>query len=259
MERKQKVVILCGGIGTRLREETEFRPKPLVRIGGLPILHHIMGIYSHYGYNDFVLCLGYKGDLIKEYFLNYKCMNNDFVLNLNTGEKKILSGVSEPYNWNITFADTGEKTNTGGRIKRIEKYINSDYFLVTYGDGVSDVNINDLVSFHHKHGRIGTITGLHPQSKYGTVKVDKHNTITQFQEKPILTNLINGGFFVFNTDFFDYLDEDCVLEKKPFEVLTRERQIALYKHEGFWHCIDTFKDALALNRMWASGNAPWKV
>ena len=256
---KYKVVILCGGMGTRLREETEFKPKPLVHIGNMPILWHIMKHYSHYGYKDFVLCLGYKGEMIKEDFLNYEWMSNDFTLNLGEGKEKLVNHTNTVEDWNITFAGTGDNTDTGGRIKRIEKYITEDNFLVTYGDGVSDVDINQLVAFHKQKNKIGVITGVHPWSKYGTVHRDENDIINKFKEKPILKDLINGGFFVFKKQIFDYLDDNCILEKEPFEKLAEERQLALFKHDGFWHCMDTYKDALDLNKIWESRKAPWRI
>jgi glucose-1-phosphate cytidylyltransferase len=256
--KKEKVVILCGGMGTRLREETEFRPKPLVNIGGMPILWHIMKTYSHHGYNDFIICLGYKGDMIKQYFLNYEWMSNDFTLNLGSGEGRISHHTSIAENWNITFVDTGEETQTGGRIKKIEKYITEDNFMVTYGDGVSDIDINKLMEFHKSHNRIGTLTGVHPSSKYGTVQINEDNVVDEFREKPVLKDLINGGFFVFKKEFFNYIQEDCMLEREPFERLARHRQMSLFKHSGFWHSIDTYKDFKEINKIWHKG-APWKI
>jgi glucose-1-phosphate cytidylyltransferase len=252
------VVILCGGIGTRLREETEFMPKPLVKVGNRPILWHIMKHYSHFGFNNFILCLGYKGDAIKEYFLNYDSMMNDFTLNLKGKKETLENHTNTTENWNITFADTGFKTLTGGRIKRIEKYIKEDNFLMTYGDGVSDVDITSLIKFHKSKGKIATLTGVHPGSKYGTVHTDKNNIVVKFEEKPILKDLINGGYFVFKKEIFDYIDEDCMLEKGPFENLAAKRQIALFKHDGFWHCMDTYKDFQDLNAIWKT-KAPWKI
>lgn len=253
-----KVVILCGGMGTRLREETEFKPKPMVKIGDMPILWHIMKTYSHYGFKDFILCLGYKGEMIKDYFVNYGWMSNDFKLNLKSGNREQFrdNGVED---WNITFADTGQETQTGGRIKRIEKYIDGDHFLATYGDGVGNVDIKKLVAFHMQQKKVGTLTGLHPWSKYGTVHVAPDHTITAFQEKPILKDWINGGFFVFNTRMFDYLDDGCILEQGPFEQLAKEKKLSLYKHDGFWHSMDTYKDVLDLNAIWSKRNAPWHV
>ncbi len=256
---KYKVVILCGGMGTRLKEETEFRPKPLVHIGAFPILWHIMKHYSHYGFNDFVLCLGYKGEMIKEYFLNYGWMSNDFTLNLGKGKGQLSNHTDNTENWNITFADTGDTTQTGGRIKKIEKHIKEDNFLATYGDGVSNVDIKRLIGFHKEKNKIGTLTGVHPWSKYGTVHTDKNGIITKFTEKPMLKDVINGGFFVFKKDIFDYLDNECMLEKEPFEKLAQEKQLTLFKHDGFWHCMDTYKDFQELNAIWEKGNAPWNI
>lgn len=256
---KPRVVILCGGKGTRLKEETEFRPKPLVNIGELPILAHIMKIYAHYGYDDFVLCLGYKGHMIKEYFLNFKWMVNDFTLKLRHGQSEIIHHTNRVDDLKITFADTGVETLTGGRIKKVEKYIDGDNFMATYGDGLADVNLNNLMKCHMDHGKIGTLTGVHPSSKYGTVDIDSSSVVNVFREKPVLKDLINGGFFVFKKDVFDYIKSDCMLEREPFKNLARDRQMVLYKHSGFWHSMDTFKDAQNLNKMWSGGNAPWKI
>jgi glucose-1-phosphate cytidylyltransferase len=231
-----KVVILCGGKGTRLREETEYRPKPLVDIGGRPILWHIMMGYASFGFDEFVLCLGYKGEMIKEYF-----------------------GADEFSGWKITFADTGEETNTGGRVKRVEPYVDGERFLCTYGDGVSDVDIRALVAFADKKKKIAVMTGVHPWSKYGQLKVDDDCIVEEFIEKPKLHDYINGGFFVFDRRLFDYLDDDCVLEHAPFERLAAEREIALYKHEGFWHSMDTYKDYEELNAYAEQGPLPWRT
>jgi len=236
MAEKPKVVILCGGVGMRLREETVFRPKPLVPVGGKPILWHIMKLYAHHGFTDFVLCLGYKGEMIRDYFTK------------NNRE-----------GWNIIMENTGEKTNTGGRIKRIEKYIDGDTFLATYGDGVSDVDLGGLLAFHNKHGKLATMTGVHPWSKYGQVLAQPDGTVTNFVEKPILNDRINGGFFVFKRQFLDYLGENDVLEHTPFTRLVKEKQLILYNHDGFWHCLDTFKDKLELEEMWQSGKPLWRT
>lgn len=255
---KPKVVILCGGKGMRLREETEQKPKPLLSIGKYPILWHIMKHYSYYGFNDFILCLGYKGNLIKEYFLNYHNRCWDIQLNLKEGTKSILKGENEIENWNIIFANTGTETNTGGRIKRIENYINEEYFFLTYGDGLSDVNIKKLEGFFLQKGKIGVITGIRPQSRFGQITVDNNSIITGFTEKPLLDDHINGGFCVFHKNIFNFLDENCVLEQEVFEQLSNERELAMYKHEGFWKCMDTYKDYLELNKMWEHGDLPWK-
>ncbi|MDP1808382.1 MAG: sugar phosphate nucleotidyltransferase [Actinomycetota bacterium] len=254
------VVILCGGRGTRLQEETATRPKPLVEIGGMPILWHIMKWYARFGSRRFVLCLGYKGDMIKDYFLEYQWRKNNFRLDLVSGNKTPLDGVADTAveDWEIDFIDTGDDTNTGGRVYKIRDYVDGERFFLTYGDGVADVNIGDLYRFHLDKGKIATLTGLHPWSKYGQVVVDEDQVVKNFIEKPKLKDLINGGFFIFEAGVFDYLDDDCVLEERPLERLAEDRQIALYKHEGFWHAMDTYKDFVALNEMWEAGNSPWK-
>ena len=253
-----KTVILCGGQGTRLKEETEFKPKPLVEIGGKPILWHIMKIYSHYGFNDFVLCLGYKGNMIKDYFLNYGLHGNDFSLNLKSSKVSRLEERVE--DWNITFADTGQETQPGGRIKLIEKYISEDTFMVTYGDGVADIELDKLVNHHANLGRIATITGVHPNSKFGTMEVDG-DLITNFHEKPKLKDWVSGGFFVFDRKVFDYFEASgsFSVEENVFRKLAGEQELALYKHTGSWRCMDTYKDTKSLNEVWAAGNPSWKV
>jgi len=253
--KKMKVVILCGGKGTRLREETVFKPKPLVEIGGKPILWHIMKIYSYYGYNDFILCLGYKGYMIKEYFLNYDKFNYDFTLKLKKGEIEFHNNNTE--NWNITFAETGDVTNTGGRIKRIEKYIEEETFLATYGDGVADIDLKELVDFHFSKNLVATLTGFHPTSKYGILDIDKEGTVTYFREKPVMKDIVSGGFFVFNKKMFDYLDKDCILEREPLENLVKDKQLSVYQHTGFWGSMDTYKDVERLNEMWEK-EKKWK-
>lgn len=259
--KKTKVVILCGGKGIRLAQETEFRPKPLVEIGNRPILWHIMQIYSHYGFKDFILCTGYKGDMIKEYFLNYRAMNSDFTIRI--GKKKELtfhdSGNAE--DWNITIVDTGLDAMTGARLKKVEQYIDSDIFMVTYGDGVTDANIKRILEFHKKNDKIATVLGVHPQSRFGELITDG-NIVKEFSEKPqVKEAYINGGFFIFKKEFFKYLDanDDCILERVPLEKLALKKQMAIYKHSGFWHCMDTHRDMQLLNEIWQSGNAPWRV
>jgi len=254
-----KVVILCGGVGTRMKEETEFKPKPMVRIGEKPILWHIMKIYSHYGFNDFILCLGYKGDMIKEYFLNYDCMNNDFTIDLGCKDKISFYGNHCESNWRVTLADTGLETNTGGRIKKIEKYVDGDTFFATYGDGVADINLKKLLEHHKTKGGVATLTAVHPLSRYGVIESDDEDMIKGFKEKPKLDGWINAGFFVFNKDVFDYLDGNCVLEKTPMERLSGKGELAVYHHSGFWQCMDTFKDSELLNHLWSSSSAPWRV
>lgn len=256
-----KVVILCGGKGTRLREETEFRPKPMVKIGDKPILWHIMKIYAYYGFKDFVICLGYKGDMIKEYFLNYEIMNNDFTIDMaNKGNLKVHDS-NETEDWKVTLADTGEDSQTGARVKKIEKYIDGDSFMLTYGDGVARINIQDLLQFHQNHGKTGTMTGVHPSSRFGEFSVED-NKITRFSEKPQTTaDLINGGFFIFNTDFFDYLneDDDCIMEQDPLENLAIDGKLMLYHNKNFWQCVDTYRELEHLNEYWKTKNPPWKV
>jgi glucose-1-phosphate cytidylyltransferase len=258
---KAKVVILCGGMGTRLREETEYRPKPLVEIGGRPVLWHIMKIYSHYGFNNFILCLGYKGAMIKEYFLNYRLMNSDFTLRLNSGNEPEFHLPLQDEQWTITFADTGTEAQTGARLKRIEHYLEGDHFMLTYGDGVSDVDISKLWEFHLARGKVATVTGVVPASRYGELSLCG-NTVADFSEKPPnpKDRYISGGFFVFKRCFLDYLsaEDDCVLERNPLEKLAQEGQFIAYLHSGFWHCMDTYRDFTRLNELWKTG-APWKV
>jgi glucose-1-phosphate cytidylyltransferase len=255
-----KVVILCGGMGTRLREETEFRPKPLVEIGGKPILWHIMKIYSHFGFKEFVLCLGYKGYMIKEYFLNYRLMGSDFTLRLDSPEHPQFHKDSGPLDWLITFAETGADALTGARVKRIEKYIQEDNFLLTYGDGVADIDIGKSVEFHRAHGKIATVTGVRTNSRYGDLVV-LDGRVTRFSEKPqVEEEFISGGFFVFRRQVFDYLSDDdgCSLERGPLETLTQQGELMSYLHPGYWHAMDTYRDFIALNDLWRQG-APWKV
>ncbi|MFN3484192.1 MAG: glucose-1-phosphate cytidylyltransferase [Planctomycetota bacterium] len=251
------VVILCGGMGTRLREETEFKPKPLVTIGDMPILWHIMKIYGRYGFREFILCLGYKGHLIKEFFLNYPWMANDVTLHLR-GHRKIVHEIHPPEDWQITFADTGLYTPTGGRVARIRRYVKSEDFCVTYGDGLANVDLDRLVAFHRAKKKIATLTAVHPMSPFGVIE-SEDGLARSFKEKPRLEGLINGGFFVFNRKIFDYLTEDSVLEEEPLRTLAGRGQLAVYEHKDFWMCMDTFKDVERLNRMWAEGRRPWVV
>jgi glucose-1-phosphate cytidylyltransferase len=254
-----KVVILCGGKGTRMREETEFRPKPMVEIGGRPLLWHIMHIYSNYGFKDFIICLGYKGNMIKQYFLNYEAMNNDFTIQLGNRTGIQYHNNHKEADWNVTLVDTGADSQTGARVKKVKSYIDGNTFMLTYGDGLSNVNINDLLEYHKSHGKIGTMTGVHPPSRFGEL-VLKENRVELFNEKPqTMKGLINGGFFVFNKSFFDYLDNDdgCILEKKPLEDLSAGGELMVYPHEGFWQCVDTYRELEMLNNMWKSSDAPW--
>jgi glucose-1-phosphate cytidylyltransferase len=254
-----KVVILCGGLGTRLREETEFRPKPLVEIGGWPILWHIMKIYAYYGFREFVLCLGYRGNMIKEYFLNYEAMNNDFTINLGSNNRLEFHGVHNEQDFQMTLADTGLDTMTGGRIKRVQRYVGGDLFMATYGDGIGNINIQELVDFHLAHGRLATLTTVRPPSRYGVLQIGVEGQVRHFREKPQLDSWINAGFFVFSRRVFDYLDDNCVLEREPLERLANDEQLMAYRHEGFWYGMDTHRDLLYLNDLWSSGQAEWKI
>lgn len=259
---KPKVVILCGGIGTRLKEETEFRPKPLVRIGTMPILWHIMKIYSHYGFNEFILCLGYKGEMIKNYFLNFEELSNDFSLNLRSKDEKITHRRAEALeNWKITFVDTGQESQTGTRIHRIKEYVeDDDEFFLTYGDGVADINILELLKHHRKMNKSITVSGVHPISVFGLIEY-KDGLVKTFREKPRIDDVISGGFFVCTPKIFKYLNDsdDCIFENKPLKTLAKKKELSLYRHEDFWYCMDTHKHVDELNKLWNSKKAPWKI
>jgi len=255
-----KVAILCGGVGTRLREETEFRPKPLVEVGGRPILWHIMKLYAHYGFRDFVLCLGYRGSMIKEYFLNYEAMNNDFTICLGKESRLVYNDVHEEQNFSITLADTGLETMTGGRLRRASKYLSDDCFMVTYGDGVSDVDIGKLVEFHKSHGKLATVTTFRPVSRFGILDINAANQVQNFIEKPKSDAWASAGYFVFQREVLDYLDDDqCILEHAPLERLAADRQLIAYNHDGFFYAMDTYREYQILNDLWKNGEAPWKV
>lgn len=253
------VVILCGGQGTRLREETEFKPKPMVPVGDRPILWHLMKYYSHFGFKKFVLCLGYRGDYIKDYFYNYEAMNSDFTIRL--GKKQVMFHSSHAEDWEVTLADTGLEAMTGARIKRVESYINSDRFCLTYGDGLSNVDLDHLMAYHQEHGKLATMTAVHPPSRFGTMEFEG-NRISSFVEKPSAgEGFINGGFFVCERGVLDYLDRDdaCVFERAPLERLASTGELMSYRHSGFWQCMDTIRDAKLLNDLWASGQSPWRI
>jgi len=256
-----KVVILCGGQGTRLREETEYRPKPLVDVGGRPILWHIMKLYAHYGFRDFVLCLGYRGNMIKEYFLNYEAMNNDFSICLGRQQRISYHDAHREQDFNVTLAETGLETMTGGRIKRAGKYLDdSDTFMVTYGDGVADVDIDALIKFHRAHGRLATVTAVRPISRFGALDVTETAKVSTFAEKPQAEGWMSAGFFVFERKILDYLDgDDCVLEREPLERLAHEGQLVAYRHNNFFFAMDTYREYQHLNELWAGGAPPWKV
>ena len=256
-----KVVILCGGQGTRLREETNVRPKPMVEIGSQPILWHIMKIYSSFGLNEFVLCLGYKGHIIKDYFANFQIRTNDFTVKLGDEAGIEIHRPQASENWTVTLADTGEQTQTGARVSRISKYLDGETFCLTYGDGLGDVNIAELIAFHRSHGKIGTVTGVRPPGRFGELEIE-NSKVVSFAEKPQVTQgLINGGFLVLEPEFIEkYLtdDETLTLESEPLRKLAEDGQLMVYPHEGFWQPMDTFREWKMLESLWEEGNAPWK-
>jgi len=254
-----KVVILCGGKGTRLREETEYKPKPMVEIGGRPILWHIMKLYAYYGHKDFILCLGYKGNVIKEYFLNYEFMNSDFTVHLGTKEAVVTHNGHEE-DWNVTLADTGLETPKGGRLLRVQPYLADETeFMLTYGDGIADVNIDQLVKHHRTEEKIVTFTGVRPCSRFASVQISSDGSVVGWKEKKQLKNFINGGFFVLKSEIFEYLMDDVELEEEPLEKLAHIGQVSMYKHHGFWECMDTYRDYKYLNDLYDKGVCPWAV
>lgn len=254
-----QVVILCGGLGTRLREETEYRPKPMVPIGGRPMLWHIMKIYASHGHKDFVLCLGYKGDVIKQYFLNYQPFTSDFTLKLGRNPSIRYHNSHDEEDWSVTLLETGADTQTGGRLRRAMEHIKDDDFLCSYGDGLTDSDINASIAFHRGHGAVATLTAVPPAGRFGELAIDRQ-TVTAFEEKPETQHgFVNGGFFVFNKKIIGYLDDDsCVLERKPLEKLASEGNLKAYCHTGFWHCMDTYREQMILEQMWNKKEAPWK-
>lgn len=256
-----KVVILAGGLGTRLTEETTVRPKPMVEIGGKPMIWHIMKIYESYGYNDFVICLGYKGHIIKEYFINYYLYNSDITVELSSNKMDIHYTTSESFK--VTLVDTGLETNTAGRIKKIQKYVGDETFMLTYGDGVSNVNIGELVKYHKQHGKLVTLTSIQLPGRYGTLDVGDDGTVTTFQEKADDDGIwINGGFFVMNPGIFKYLEgnvETVQWEKGPLIKISQDKQLVAYKHYNFWKCMDALRDKIELEELWQSANPPWKI
>jgi len=254
-----RVVILCGGLGTRLREETEYRPKPMVEIGGRPVLWHIMKLFAHHGLTRFVICTGYRGRMIKDYFLNYEAWNNDCTITLGEGGPVQFHDSHTECGWEVTVADTGAETQTGGRVKRVERFLDGDTFIVTYGDGLADVDLTALLAFHRDHGRLATVTTTRPLSRFGIVDVDEGQEVRRFREKPQGDEWVSSGFFVFQREFLAYLDEDSVLERAPLENLARDGQIVAYQHDGFWQPMDTYRELLMLTELWNSHKAPWAV
>ncbi|MEL6318657.1 MAG: glucose-1-phosphate cytidylyltransferase [Pseudomonadota bacterium] len=255
-----KAVILAGGLGTRLAEETGTRPKPMVEIGGKPILWHIMKIYSAHGVRDFVVCLGYKGYMIKEFFANYVLHGADVTFDVRTGGMEVHQNVAEP--WRVTLAETGETTMTGGRLRRVAPYLDGhDVFCLTYGDGVSDVDVGALIKFHEAHDAMATLTAVTPPGRFGALAIDQEDSVSSFVEKPVGDNgLINGGFFVLNRSVIELIDgDDTVWEREPLETLAKSGNLRAYRHGGFWRPMDTLRDKLELQALWDGGEAPWKV
>tara|TARA_Y100000994_G_scaffold241920_1_gene238296 strand:+ start:207 stop:974 length:768 start_codon:yes stop_codon:yes gene_type:complete len=253
-----KTIILAGGLGTRLSEETSVRPKPMVEIGDNPILWHILNIYGHYGHDDFYIALGYKGEQIKQYFINYNLFEDDITVNLKTGETDYVKQTRK--NWVINLIETGKNTETGGRILKLKEHIGKETFLMTYGDGVANIDIDELIKFHKSHGKLATITAVRPPSRFGRLEFDGDSVIS-FSEKPqIGEGWINGGFFVLEPKIFDYIQDDAtIFEREPLEKLAQDNQLQAFKHEGFWQPMDTLRELRLLKSMWDSGNAPWKI
>lgn len=254
-----KVVILAGGLGTRLSEETDIKPKPMVEIGGKPILWHIMKIYSHYGFNEFIICCGYKGHVIKEYFSNFFLHNSDITFDFKKNKMNVHSTAVE--NWKITLVDTGKDSMTGGRIKRIEKYIDNSTFMLTYGDGVSNIDIKKLLAFHKKNKKSVTVTAVQPESRFGVLDINSKDEVQSFMEKPKgESGWINGGFFVCEPDIFKYIKGDeTIWEREPLEMIAKRKQLSAYKHDGFWKPMDSLKDKQDLNKYWDTNKAEWKI
>ena len=256
-----KVVILAGGVGTRIAEETAIKPKPMVDVGGRPMLWHIMKGYAAHGFNDFILCLGYKGHKIREFFLHYEAMHSDFTIELGEKDRLEFHGKHNEAGWRVTLVDTGVDSQTGSRIARALPYVQTERFMLTYGDGVADVDLKALIRFHEQHGTIATVTGVRPSSRFGEL-LAAGDQVTAFSEKPRMhEGLINGGFFVLDRKVSKYVttDADCVFEREPMERLAAEGQLAVYRHNGFWQCMDTYRDHQQLQKLWASGEAAWKT
>jgi glucose-1-phosphate cytidylyltransferase len=254
-----KAVILAGGLGTRISEETHLKPKPMVEIGEKPVLWHIMKIYSHYGFNEFIICLGYKGYTIKEYFYNYFLHNCDVTFDVRTQGMEIHQNAAEP--WRVTLVDTGLNTNTGGRVKQIQPYVGNETFMLTYGDGVADVDLNALITFHRDHGKTATVTAVQPQGRYGALAISEEKDVDVFKEKPEGDGgWINGGFFVLQPEVFDLIEDNhTIFEQEPLETLAKTGNLKAYKHDGFWQSMDTLRDKTILEELWRSGKAPWKI
>jgi len=251
-------LILAGGLGTRLREETEYKPKPMVEVGGRPILWHIMKNLSQQEINNFVVASGYKGESIKDYFLNYHARNNDVTIDLGQHSKFIQHGSHNESDWSVTIANTGELTMTGGRVFKTKRYLENQRFLCTYGDGLADINLPELIKCHESHGKIATVTTVKPLSRFGIMDVNENGIVQQFREKPVMDGWVNAGFFIFEPEIFEYLNEECVLEAEPLAKLASNGQLAAYRHEGFWQPMDTLRESNFLNELWNTNQAPWK-
>lgn len=253
-----KALLLAGGLGTRMREETEYRPKPMVEIGGRPVIWHIMKVFAAAGIADFVVATGYKSEIVKDYFLNYEGRNNDFTVTLGADRGITYHGAHDD-SWRVTVAYTGESTMTGGRVFRASRYVQDERFLCTYGDGLADINIADLIAYHKAHRRLATVTTVQPSSRFGVMDIDSQGLVTRFREKPTVEGWINVGYFVFEPQVLDYLDADCVLEEEPLAKLAEDGQLVAYRHRGFWQPMDTYREWQALNAAWDRGEAPWRV
>lgn len=256
-----KVVILAGGFGTRISEESQFKPKPMVELGGMPIIWHIMKLYSSYGFNEFIICAGYKQHVIKEYFADYFLHTSDITFDFTSGKNEMIVHRNSSEHWKVTVVDTGLNTMTGGRVKRIKKYVGNEPFMLTYGDGVSDVNIAELVEFHKSHGKLVTMSAYNPGQRFGVLDIDESGRINEFREKTSGDgSFINIGYMVCQPEFIDYIDGDeTVLEKKPLETVAKLGELMAYKHTGFWQCMDTVREKEQLEKMWNNNNAPWKI
>jgi glucose-1-phosphate cytidylyltransferase len=253
-----KTVLLAGGLGTRMREETEFRPKPMVTIGDRPILWHIMRTYSLFDIRKFIVLTGYKGEIIREYFHDFAALSMDFTVSLGENPKFKKHGSMVEEGWEVTVADTGQSTMTGGRIFRARNYIGDETFLCTYGDGVADIDIGELIRFHRSHGKLATMTSVRPVSRFGVLDISGNGRVEGFHEKPQTESWVNSGYCVFEPEIFNYLDDGCVLEEEPLNNLSKDGELMAYKHEGFWQPMDTYRESIMLNQLWNEGNAPWK-
>ena len=259
MNSQLPAVLLAGGLGTRMREETEYRPKPMVEIGGQPALWHIMKNLSVAQINEFIICAGYKGQLIKDYFLSYHTNSHDFTVLLGEHSKVQIHKDAAVENWKVTVADTGQYTMTGGRVSRVKKYVAGRRFLVTYGDGLANVNLDELINFHENHGKIATVSTVRPMSRFGVMDIGVNGDVLKFREKPQVDDWINIGFFIVEPEIFDYLDDECILEREPLEALAKIGELRAFQHNGFWQPMDTYRESIMLNEMWNSREAPWKT